>query len=465
MHGTGPPLSSDGSRRYEDISLAFEERRGTLWVRLEGASAEVGGAISEPALGKIRDDIESSIGGASSLRDFKESTLRDLGEKLFDVIFHGSLRQFWDQARGRIQSQGLGLRLRIALDESHPRFTEWASIPWEILYCRSLGEFLSLDRRISLVRTLPVPVPVEEAEAATHLQALVVGSSPRGEPSLDLDLEYEALCRAVGAGSELAFRAADDATETRLRHVLLDGEFQILHFIGHGYAPDASRSSFGVLLEGDLRSPVEVDAKYWAHLLAGTGLRLVALNACHTAAQRSPRGESSHGLAPALIQGVAQGLVRGGVPAVIGMDRAISAAAASKFSSTLYRRLAAGDLLEEAMVEGRRAMAGQVRQLEGGWDGEWTLPTLFLRGDGEDLFCLASTGEKDREHPTTDSPGPSIEVEELSGRAGKVIGGEQFGSAVGARVPAARIRVNRITGDESQIIGMRQLGEDPEGGS
>ena len=103
-----------------------------------------------------------------------------------------------------------------------------------------------------------------------------------------------------------------------------------------------------------------------------TSLRLVFLNACRTA-------ELSDAVDP--FAGLAAALVMAGVPAVLGMQIPISDAAAIAFSGAFYQRLAAGDPIDTATVEGRMAV-----HLKDPDSQEWATPVLFLRSQDGHLF-------------------------------------------------------------------------------
>ncbi len=96
-------------------------------------------------------------------------------------------------------------------------------------------------------------------------------------------------------------------------------------------------------------------------------LRLVVLNACHTAEAVGTQG-------PNPFAGAASSLVMSGVPAVVAMNGPVSDLAAVAFSRTFYQRLAAGDPIEAAVAEGRLAI-----QRADPRDGVWATPVLFLR--------------------------------------------------------------------------------------
>jgi uncharacterized RDD family membrane protein YckC len=110
-------------------------------------------------------------------------------------------------------------------------------------------------------------------------------------------------------------------------------------------------------------------------------LRLVVLNACEGArsAVDDPFG------------GVAQALVRQGIPAVIAMQFEISDPAAVVFSQSFYQALA--DLLpaDEAMVEARRAIFAASNEVE------WATPVIYLRAPDGQIFASDPSGIADRQ--------------------------------------------------------------------
>jgi len=108
-------------------------------------------------------------------------------------------------------------------------------------------------------------------------------------------------------------------------------------------------------------------------------LRLVVLNACKSArVARSPGYDG-----PLAFTGIATSLVVGGLPAVIAMRAAISDEAAIAFSQAFYRRLALGEPVDSAMVEGRQAIHSKSGSRE---RAEWSMPVLFMRTKEGELF-------------------------------------------------------------------------------
>ena len=149
--------------------------------------------------------------------------------------------------------------------------------------------------------------------------------------------------------------------------------------MGHGEFDEES-SQGALLFERDDGTGQPFEGRRLAQLLHDfETLRLVVLNACHTAEAVGTNG-------PNPFAGAASSLVMGGVPAVVAMSGPVSDRVAVAFSRTFYQRLAAGDPIEAAVTEGRLA----IQRAEPG-DGAWAIPTLFLRSSDGMLFAPRST--------------------------------------------------------------------------
>jgi hypothetical protein len=175
------------------------------------------------------------------------------------------------------------------------------------------------------------------------------------------------------------------ATPRRLREVLRDGTYHVLHYVGHG---DFTPAGEGVLyLEDEYGSGhTELDSGELASLLADqTALRLVVLNACDGA--RTSLTDPFAGIATTLVQL--------GVPAVIAMQFTISDAAAILFAEELYTNLIGGRApIDAAVSEARKAIFVEQGSME------WATPVLFLADTEVQLFDFAPA-------PTPATPEPA----------------------------------------------------------
>lgn len=334
----------------------------------------------EEALGAsagLDPDVDGSrAAGTSAQRDMKRRPREKLeeialGRRLYELIFSGVVGRLWDQSLGAIGGRrDAGLRLRLQLDLAHAEFL--ADLPWEQMCRGDTDAYLSLDRRTPVLRHLEVAQPVQSQPLPASLKVLGVAAAPRELEFLDLATEKQKL-EAGRAWRRWQLTFLAQPTVDQLRQALVAQGSHVLHFMGHGhFDPQAEE---GALYFEDGKGGI---AAWTGRELAATltglpALRLVVLNACQTAVSGSS-GDNAYG-------GVAAALVRGGVVAVVAMQRPISDVAAIAFSSAFYRHLADGADLEEALTEGRQAIhTAKPATLE------WSIPVLFSRTTDRGLF-------------------------------------------------------------------------------
>jgi hypothetical protein len=321
-------------------------------------------------------DLKSNSTLSTSSPLAAELSLEDLGDRLFQALFQGPVRSCW--ARSLAESEQLaarGLRLKLQLNVADPHIASLVELPWECLFSAEQGGFLGLQRKTPILRHLRLPLPVGQAPVAQPLRILTVSSQPRSMPPLALGDEGEKIIAALGNLPGVETLQLHNPSVEDLREALLQREFHVLHFMGHGgFDP---KSGQGLLyFTGRDGFPVPVSGTLLAsHLASLSTLRLVFVNACETA----------RASARAPFAGVATALLRVGVLAVIAMQRPIQDGSALEFSRTVYHRLAAGDPIDAAVTEGRLAIArGHGALLE------WGTPVLFLRAEDGWLFASAS---------------------------------------------------------------------------
>jgi CHAT domain len=197
---------------------------------------------------------------------------------------------------------------------------------------------------------------------------------------------------ARSAGQDRGVRWAPTAIWADLQDLLLDEEWHVLHFVGHGdFDPDRDE---GVLaLESEDGRADLVAAHRLVDLLrqARPMPRLVVLNSCSGAAAG----------ASGLFSGTAAALVRGGVSAVAAMQYEISDAAAAAFARGFYAAIARGRGVDDAVSSGRVGILGL-----GDKTLEWVTPVLYLRGHDTRLFTLpARSADRSRDDTGTEDVG------------------------------------------------------------
>ena len=195
------------------------------------------------------------------------------------------------------------------------------------------------------------------------LRVLAVCAQPYGLALLDLEREKRGLVEALNAPGVQVVLLQEARIEAMLQ-TLLEGEFHILHFMGHA-GLDTSTGEGVLLFERD-GGPSTVSGAALAMLLSDIRtLRLVFLDVDRTV---WAVGEAGHNP----LFSVTTALLRIGIPAVIAMHRPISDSAAIAFNQTVYRRLASGDSVDIAVTAGRLSSYSVSPGTT-----EWAAPVLF----------------------------------------------------------------------------------------
>ena len=315
-----------------------------------------------------------------------EQPIREAGQMLFAALLcAGEVAGRYRAAAAVAAERGEGLRVVLRIDTP-----ALAGLPWEAMYDQAAGAYVC--RRDQLVRHVPVASVPAPLRVRPPLRIMGVVSSPRGLPPLDVDKEQDQLARAldrpVGQGlAELHW--SPTATWTDLQDLLLDGQWHVLHFVGHGDFDPGRDEGVLALTREDGRADL-VAAHRLVDLLrqARPMPRLVVLNSCSGAAA----GVSD------LFSGTAAALVQGGVSAVAAMQYEISDLAAAAFARGFYAAIARGRGVDDAVSSGRVAILGL-----GDRTLEWVTPVLYLRGHDTRLFTLpAPADDTNREDTGTE---------------------------------------------------------------
>ncbi len=321
----------------------------------DGRSAPIYGSLSNTRLEVGRSRLERAllVGGVVELPDsYLEA---EQGERaVAHILFDAALG--WEGMQAirerlialRATSAGVGDALSIAIDAR----SEWLrELPWELL------EALDPDHALAgcrIHRLVPAGDPRPLRRGRLLLDILVWEPRPDEEVGSKLAAELRAMF----------------ATLPRLRCTTLpadlgslppppgEGVARVLHVVGHGRdlgesvaLQDARGSAPPASIAGALgRILREVD--------------LVVLDVCSAASDRVE-----------LLQAPASHIAAMGVPATLGPRLDLAPEAARDFSQGLYRELAQGASLSDAVAEGRRRIRGlRITHPTGRW---WN-PVLYL---------------------------------------------------------------------------------------
>jgi hypothetical protein len=303
--------------------------------------------------------------------DTDTALLIEVGQRLHDVLFPDQVWAAYLASLEAARSRDRGLCMRLRMHQP-----SLIALPWELLYERQEERFLALSALTPLVRTLPgiSGSPLPEVPAPRRL--LIASAAPVDRPTLDIERERDEVLAALApliASGQVQAQTLDHATPAALS-AALEQDVHWLHWIGHG-EPDDVRAA-ALVLEREDGTSETLDVQTLRHLLLegraqpGQRLRLAFVNACSSA--RVGRSPGTRGLA--------QTLIRAGVPTAIGMGRPIADASARAFSVGFFGALARKKWPPYlAVCEGRR----QVMTEAGLHSGDWAVPVLFARDVGD----------------------------------------------------------------------------------
>ncbi len=213
-----------------------------------------------------------------------------------------------------------------------------AHLPWELLHDGS--QFLvAASRPVIPVRRVPGEgQPRSPAERALRL--MFMACVPLGDelPELDYDAEHDAIMGVARRyPAEPYFDDSGDLSglNDRLGEYDFD-HFDVIHLSGHaGHSPRGAAFA----TEGPGGERVDADAKMLQKALRISGPSLLFLSGCRTA-------EASDALATVSL---AEELVGKSAPVVLGWGRPVSDASATKAAAALYKVLAQGRTVAEAL--------------------------------------------------------------------------------------------------------------------
>ncbi|MCO5213096.1 MAG: CHAT domain-containing protein [Caldilinea sp.] len=329
----------------------------------DGVAGEMTVAVTQSPAGEV-DGVRVAVPPVTLAQAMHCTARRllELAAEFTGAVLPPPLWAAWRASTAAAGSAGVCLRIRTAGAAA-------AALPWELLYDAERGAYLALDPLTPVVRYLEGPAgPPLPAPGGAPPVLLLGAAAPRDLPAPGAALEgvATALAPAVRAGRGRVERI-DHLTLPRLEAALQERRPLLFHFHGHGFWAGYDGAG-GLALEGRGGAAELLDSATLATLLGAARTQFVMLNACSSATAGSERWS-----------GLAQGLVRRGVPAVVAHQGALDDDLGRVFAGRFYAALAASGDVAQAVTAGRIAMAA--RCAAGEQAGAWLAPLLFLRGD------------------------------------------------------------------------------------
>ena len=363
-------------QEFAQVMAAYGGARVMSSMRLRKPEPKERGKRADPgqvtAYGRIiamHERIRSYTNDARGSLPDDEELIR-FGSDLFETLLQGNVRRLYDEAR---------TRERRRLDIIFTSMIPWiAEKPWEFAFDTDRETFLGTEE-IHFVRNVLTSIPADPIRRTPGpLRILVASAQPVGFGRLSIEQEvavirrgFEPLVEAGLASVEVIART----TPSDLHGYLSTGEYQVVHFIGHGVY-DEERREGALIFETERGREYPLGERDARGVFCGRGLSLVFLNAC----------ESGRGGRADFNKGIAQSLVQHGLPAVVANQYTVLDSSATAFAQHFYWCLGQGMPLGQAAREARIAVNYSLN----GEPIDWAIPVLYARDPNAPLCEVPS---------------------------------------------------------------------------
>jgi CHAT domain/Astacin (Peptidase family M12A) len=347
---------------FAQVLASYGGARVTSVMRLragDGEKTQFGKIIgTHERIKKYTNREEGSLPGDEDMISF--------GEQLFDTLFQGDVRRLYDEARTRH-----GRKLDFIFTSMIPWIAEK---PWEFAHDPVRKCFLATEE-MRFTRNGLTSIPADQINPGSGpLRILVASAQPVGFARLSIEQEEAVIRRGfeplIAAGLVTVTTLAR-ATPKKLHGYLSNGEFDVVHFIGHG-TYDEERGEGRLVFVNEQGQEHSLGERSVREIFCRRNLSLVFLNACETGA--AGRAEFN--------KGVAQSLVAHGLPAVVANQYSVLDSSATSFAQHIYWSLAQGNSLGESAREARIAVNYSLH----GEPIDWAVPVLYAR-DSSQVLC------------------------------------------------------------------------------
>ncbi|HEY6072901.1 MAG TPA: CHAT domain-containing protein, partial [Anaerolineales bacterium] len=368
-------------RSYTDFDLVIEQVGERYRARVVSspagqASVEFDSLFSPLELENFVLRMGRPQKGMRRIDSSEMETVRTFGTRLFKTVFKDDVYACYLRSLDEVLDQSKGLRIRLRIDV--PQFHD---LPWEYLYNPQIDQFLALSKDTPIIRYIELPYRTQAQVVKTPMKILVMISSPAEYPPLDVEEEWNRLNRALQPLIDQGVVELDrleKPTLGALQQHLRQKKVHIFHFIGHGKYFEQTQDGVLLLEDGNHHGIPTSGQQLGAILHDHHSLQLAVLNAC----------EGARTSAEDPYTGVAQTLVRQGIPAVLAMQFEIFEKAAVTLAQEFYGAIADGYPVDAALSEARKAIFASNN------DVEWGTPVLFMRIPNGVLFKPQTPAEK-----------------------------------------------------------------------
>ena len=351
-----PPVQRPMFSEYVDFDVQIKLEQGDIYTLSVIAST---GTAQGQMLLPTNDPEYQEAALRLSDRNIDEKTLMQLGQKMFNALFQGQIKELYTLSGRTLQpGQRLRIKLNISANES-----KVAALPWEFLYDPDQGQLVLLGT--SIVRYLRERAQISLPAPSLPLKILLTSAQSPSLPIITDEVQD-----ALAEGREHIQITVEPHLTLRKLQQYLRRSFHIWHFVGHSSL--SSDATIGELHLEDDTGKVQVrEVSRLTGMVSGSGLRLVVLDA-----------DGSARIATDLYSSIAPALIRAKVSVVIAMQGAMPEVAVRAFREEFYRSLAEGHPIDICMTEGRTAVVNAI----GSGYPYWGFPVMYTSAPVMQLF-------------------------------------------------------------------------------
>lgn len=352
---------------YKNFDLYIESKVGDAYpVRVKSETLGEADGVFTLAPEYVTD--------AEALKKLRQISEGNNLPQTFGVALHGSLFQ---QDVGAMLLKCLGsvltddekgMRIRLILTPP-----EVAALPWEFLYDTGTKCFLCTSGKTPITRYINLNEPIKALKTAPPVKVLVL--IPEGS-GLNVAEEKRLILEALADLDTVQVEVLEGrVTRKRISQALVEDEYHILHFIGHGTFENGQ----GYLaINGETETHDMISADAFADFFRTyPSMKLIVLNACQ-GAEFSDTNQ---------LAGAAPQLVARGIPAVVAMQYPVSDPTALTFAQEFYLKLCKG--VNRGQVDMAISHArNRIHMDNPNEPVAFATPVLFMRSDTGVIFDL-----------------------------------------------------------------------------
>ena len=343
-----------------------------------------GRLMNDPLNSVLQGDAFDSLEHGNAMA-FNSVNLVALGQKLYDAIFQGTLRDSWMTAQGIAQNRQQVLRLRLGLKD-----TTLARLPWEVMHAGdrplATGPYIAFSRyqsgigAASRLSSSNMPTPPDEG----GIKVLMVIASPTDQVRLDL-LKHEAIklqaelhrhgsygVENVNLIPEIELTLLEQPGREELTQALEQGGHHVLHYSGHSNRGSNGGEIYLVSARTGLTETLSGDDL--AGLLVNNNIQMAVFNSCLGAYTANANENPDTGE-----RNLTESLVKRGIRSVLAMSERIPDEVALTLTQLFYRNLSQGYPVDLCVSRVRQGLISAY----GSHQMYWALPILYLQPEFE----------------------------------------------------------------------------------